>query len=146
MCLFCLLELFLSMKLIWYLRVMTFWYLGRILPVSRRVNFFIFRWESRRESRRDLNSNRSRRVFGRRDFEISTRSWRESCELLAGEISRSRRDLSENLGEFLAGEISRSRRDLAEILKSRRPKTRRDSRRDLGKISLRSRSKFCRGV
>ena len=85
-----------------------------------------------------------RRVFGRRDFEISARSRSESRqdlseilgEFLATEILRSRQDLGEILGEFLATEILRSRQDLGEILgeflDAKILKSRRDPRRDLG--------------
>ena len=100
-------------------------------------------------SQRDLGEISAR---SRRDLEISPaknsprfspRSQRDLAGQKLAEI------LAENLGEFLAGQISRSRRDLVEILKSRWPKTRRErfelrSRRDSRRDSHRNIKKLTR--
>ena len=80
--------------------------------------------EISRRSRRD-----SRRVFGRRDLEISGQSRRESRR-------DSRQDLGEIPGELLAAEISeKSWRDLGYLaeISSISPRSR-QSRRDLGNL------------
>ena len=85
----------------------------------------------------------SRRAFCCRDFEIS---W---------DLGES---LGENLGEFLATEILRSRRESRRVFSRRNceisPRSRQDLRNlagqkfaeILGEISVRSRSKFCKGL